>query len=160
MQELNVARKDARSAKTFSLYFTSRFSRAIKMKLFLHLEFRPWQDTGYEKPLLSFASSLSSDLIGAEIDNQSEASIVDVVIKLCSQVNKIFILIQAQPGQPIGSTLKLLNHLLRNEHLVHTIVLAGNHEQLEKLLRTLDQRFKKEEDQEKIKEWIKEFALA
>jgi len=160
MQELNVARKDARSVKTFSLYFTSRFLRAIKMKLFLHLEFRPWQDTGYEKPLLSFASSLSSDLIGAEIDNQSEASIVDTVIKLCSQVNKIFILIRAQPDQTIGSTLKLLNHLLRNEHLVHTIVLAGNHEQLEKLLRTLDQRFKKEEDQEKIKEWIKEFALA
>lgn len=130
------------------------------MKLFLHLELRPWQNSGYEKPLLSFASSLSSDVIGAEIDNQSDASIVDVVIKLCSQANQIFILIQAQPDEPIGSTLKLLNHLLRNEHQVHTIVLAGNHEHAEKLLRTLDERFKKEDDPEKVKEWIKEFALA
>lgn len=130
------------------------------MKLFLHLELRPWQNSGYEKPLLSFASSLSSDVIGAEIDNQTESSIVDVVIKLCSQMSQIFILIQAQPEESIGSTLKLLNHLLRNEQQVHTIVLAGNHEQAEKLLRTLDQRFKKEDDQEIIKEWIKEFALA
>ena len=130
------------------------------MKLFLHLELRPWQNTGYEKPLLSFASSLSSDVIGAEIDSQSESSIVDVVIKLCGQVNKIFILIQAQPDESIGSTLKLLNHLLRNEHLVHTIVLAGDHEQAEKLLRTLEKRFRKEDNQEKIKEWIKDFASA
>lgn len=130
------------------------------MKLFLHLELRPWRDSGYEKPLLSFASSLSSDVIGAEIDNQSEGSIIDVVIKLCEQVKQIFILIQAEPDESIGSTLKLLNHLLRNEKQVHTIVLTGNHEQVEKLLRTLDQRFKKEDDQEKIKEWIKDFALA
>lgn len=130
------------------------------MKLFLHLELRPWHNSGYEKPLLSFASSLSSDVIGTEIDNQSEGSIVDVVIKLCSQMSQIFILIQAQPEESIGSTLKLLNHLLRNEQQVHTIVLSGNHEQAEKLLRTLDQRFKKEDDQEKIKEWIKDFALA
>jgi metal-responsive CopG/Arc/MetJ family transcriptional regulator len=130
------------------------------MKLFLHLELRPWQNSGYEKPLLSFASSLSSDVIGTEIDNQSEGSIVDVVIKLCNQVNQIFILIQAQPEESIGSTLKLLNHLLRNEQQIHTIVLSGNHDQVEKLLQTLDQRFKKEDDQEKIKEWIKDFALA
>jgi hypothetical protein len=107
------------------------------MKLFLHLELRPWQNSGYEKPLLSFASSLSGDVIGAEIDNQSESSIVDVVIKLCSQMTQIFILIQAQPEESIGSTLKLLNHLLRNEQQVHTIVLSGNHEQAEKLLLTL-----------------------
>ena len=130
------------------------------MKLFLHLELRKWQNTGYEKPLLSFASSLSSDVIGAEIDNQSESSIVDVVIKLCNQVNKIFILIQAQPDESLGSTLKLLNHLMRNEHQVHAVVISGNHEQAEKLLGTLGQRYKKEGDQEKIRELISEFALA
>jgi hypothetical protein len=130
------------------------------MKLFLHLELRAWKDTGYEKPLLSFASSLSSDVIGAEIDNQSDGDIVEMVVKLCGQMDQIFILIQAHPDESIGSTLKLLNHLLRNAHQVHTIVLSGNHELAEKLLRTLDKRFKKEDDQEKIKELIKAFALA
>jgi hypothetical protein len=130
------------------------------MKLFLQLELRKWQESGYEKPLLSFASSLSSDVIGAEIDNQTESSIVDVVIKLCNQVNQIFVLLQAQPDESIGSALKLLNHLLRNEQQIHAIVLSGNHEQAEKLLRTLNEKFKKEDDQEKIKELIREFALA
>ncbi len=130
------------------------------MKLFLHLELRKWQDTGYEKPLLSFASSLSSDVIGAEIDNQSDSSIVDVVIKLCSQVNKIFILIQAQPDESLGSTLKLLNHLLRNEHQVHMVVLSGDHELAEKLLTPLEQRFQKEDDLTIIRDLIKDFALA
>jgi hypothetical protein len=130
------------------------------MKLFLQLELRKWQETGYEKPLLSFASSLSSDVIGAEIDNQTESSIVDVVIKLCNQVNQIFILIQAQPDESLGSTLKLLNHLLRNEQQIHSIVLSGEHEPAEKLLRTLNERFNKEGDPEKIKRLIKDFALA
>jgi hypothetical protein len=130
------------------------------MKLFLHLELRKWQESTYEKPLLSFASSLSSDVIGAEIDNQSESSIVDVVIKLCSQVNQIFILIQAQPDESLGSTLKLLNHLLRNEQQIHTIVLMGNHDKAEKLLQILNERFRKQDDLEKIKEWMKDFALA
>lgn len=130
------------------------------MKLFLHLELRKWQDTGYEKPMLSFASSLSSDVIGAEIDNQSENSIVEVVIKLCDQVDRIFILIQAQPDESIGSTLKLLNHLLRNDYLIHTVVLSGDHELAEKLLRPLEQRFKKVDEHDKIKELIKDFALA
>ncbi len=130
------------------------------MKLFLQLELCKWQESGYEKPLLSFASSLSSDMIGVEIDNQTESSIVDVVIKLCNQANQIFVLIQAQPDESIGSVLKLLNYLLRNELQIHAIVLSGNHEQAEKLLQTLNERFKKEDDQEKIKELIREFALA
>lgn len=152
----------AKSEEGNTLFFTFKLAIFVltAMKLFLHLELRPWQDTGYEKPLLSFASSLSSDVIGAEIDNQSDGSIVDVVIRLCSQVNKIFVLIQAQPNEPLGSPLKLLNHLLRNEHQIHTIVLAGNHQQAEKLLGTLELRFKKVNDEGKLKEMIKDFALA
>ncbi len=130
------------------------------MKLFLHLELRKWQESGYEKPLLTFASSLSSDLIGAEMDNQSDASIADLVIRLCDQVQSVFILIQAQPNEPLGPALKLLNHLLRSNEKIHSVILSGNHEQAEKLLRTIGQRFKKEDDQQKIKEWIKDFALA
>jgi hypothetical protein len=130
------------------------------MKLFLQLELRNWQESGYEKPLLSFASSLSSDVIGAEIDNQTENSIVDLVIKLCGQVHQIFILIQAQPDQSLGSVLKLLNHLVRNEQQIHAIVLSGNHAQTEKLLRPLNERFTTEDDPEKIKKLIREFALA
>jgi len=130
------------------------------MKLFLNLELRNWQESGYEKPLLTFASSLSSDLIGAEMDNQSDASIADLVIRLCDQVQFIFILIQAQPNEPLGSALKLLNHLLRTTQKIHSVVISGNHEPAQKLMATLGERFKKEDDPENIKTWIEEFASA
>lgn len=131
-----------------------------KLKLFLHIELRPWQQSTYEKPLLTFASSLSSNLIGTEMDNQSDSSIADLVIKLTAQTEKIFVMIRAEQQEPFGSTLKLLHYLLRNEHRIHTVVLSGNHEQSEKLLGILGNRFQKESDVERIKGKIREFALA
>lgn len=130
------------------------------MKLFLHLELRKWQEASYEKPLLTYASSISSNLIGAEMDNQSDASIAELVIRLYDQVQSVFILVQAQPNEPLGSTLKVLNHLLRTNEKIHSVVLCGSHEQMEKLMGSLRERFKNEKDQERIKIWIKEFALA
>ncbi len=128
------------------------------MKLFLQLELSKWQDSGYQKPLLAYASSLSNDLIGAEIDNQSDSSVVDIVSRLCDQVTSIFIFIQAQPTEPFGSTLKLLNNLLRTNQKIHSVILSGDHEQVEKLFKHLQSRFRKESDAEKIKILIKEFA--
>jgi hypothetical protein len=131
-----------------------------KLKLFLQLELRHWQESSYEKPLLSFASSLSSGLIGAEMDNQSESTIADLVIRLTTETDKIFVLLKADPEEPFGPTLKVLNHLLRNENQLHTVILSGNHDQTERLLQSLSDRFIKENDVEKIKEKIREFALA
>ena len=130
------------------------------MKLFLQLELRKWQDSGYQKPLLAYASSLSSDLIVAEIDNQSDSSVVDIVSRLCDQVTSIFVFIQAAPAEPFGSTLKLLNNLLRTNQKIHSVVLSGDHEQVEKLFKHLQNRFIKESEAGKIKILIKEFATS
>jgi hypothetical protein len=131
-----------------------------KLKLFLQLELCHWQASSYEKPLLSFASSLSSGLISAEMDNQSESTIADLAIRLTTQTEKIFLLLKADPEEPFGATLKVLNHLLRNDHQLHTVILSGNHDQTERLLQSLSDRFIKENDVEKIKEKIRAFALA
>lgn len=128
------------------------------MKLFLQLELMPWQKAGYEKPLVNFASSLSDDLIGAELDNQSDSTIADLVIRLCNQVESVFVLIHAQPEEPLGVTLKLIQHLLRHEEKIYQIVLAGNHVSLERLLLPLTEKFVKESDPEKIKPAIQSFA--
>jgi len=130
------------------------------MKLFLQIDLTPWQESEYKKPLLTYASSLSSDLIGAELDNQSESSIVDIILKLCHQMTSVFIFIRAKPTEQFGSALKLLNTLFRTNQKIYTVVLSGNHEQIENLLKHLNDRFKKEDDPEKIKIWIKQFALA
>lgn len=130
------------------------------MKLFLHLEIKKWQESGYDKPLVSFASSLSSNLMGAELDSQSDGAITDLVIKLCDQSALVFVFIHAVPNEPMGAALKLLNHLLRTESKIHSLVLSGDHESVEKMAKSLAPRFRKEHDAEKIKEWIGEFALA
>ncbi|MBK7651115.1 MAG: hypothetical protein IPJ20_10790 [Flammeovirgaceae bacterium] len=90
------------------------------MKLFLHIELTKWQDVGYEKPL-HLCLFLSGDLIGAEMDNQSDASIAELVIRLCDQMQSIFVFIQAQPQEPLGSYLKVLNHLLRTKNKIYAV---------------------------------------
>ncbi len=130
------------------------------LKLFLHIELTKWQDVGYEKPLLTYASSLSGDLIGAEMDNQSDASIAELVIRLCDQMQSIFVFIQAQPQEPLGATLKVLNHLLRTKNKIYAVAFTGSNEQAERLLNTLQEKFCKEDSPDKIKDQIKEFASA
>jgi hypothetical protein len=130
------------------------------MKLFLQLDLTPWQEADYQRPLLTYASSLSSDLIGAELDNQSEASISDIILRLCDQMTSIFIFIHAKPNEPFGATLKLLNTLLRTNQKIYAVVLSGNHEQAENLFKHLNDKFKKEDNPEKVKIWIEKFALA
>jgi len=130
------------------------------MKLFLQLELTAWQESEYQKPLLRYASSLSSNLIGAELDNQSEVSVVDLIVRLCDQASSIFLFICAKPTEQFGSTLKLLNTLLRTNQKIYAVVLSGNHEQTEHLFRHLNDRFKKEDKIGEIKKWIEAFALA
>lgn len=108
--------------------------------------------------MVNFASSLSDDVIGAELDNQSDGSIADLVIRLCDQMELVFVLIHAQPEEPLGVTLKLIQHLLRKEEKIYKIVLKGNHLSLERLLNSLHEKFVKENEPEKIKSAIQSFA--
>jgi hypothetical protein len=131
--------------------------REKRMKLFLQLELIPWQKAGFEKPLVNFASGLS-DLIGAELDNQSDSAIADLVIRLCDQAEAVFIFIHSQPEEPLGVTLKLIQHLLRKEEKIYKIILSGTHLSIERLLTPLHKKFVIENDQEKIKSVIQLFA--
>lgn len=128
------------------------------MKLFLQIELIPWKEAGYQKPLVTFASGLSDDVIGAELDNQSDGAIADLVIRLCDQAESVFVLIQAQPEESLGVTLKLIHHLLRKEEKIYQVILAGNHISLERLLNPLAEKFVKENETEKIKAAIRLFA--
>lgn len=128
------------------------------MKLFLQLELIPWHEAGYQKPLLNYASGLSDDVIGAELDNQSDGAIADLVIRLCDQAELVFVLIQTKPEESLGVTLKLIHHLLRKEEKIHKVILAGNHISLERLLNPLAEKFVKENETEKIKADIRLFA--
>lgn len=130
------------------------------VKLFLQIELGDWRDSTFEKPLLMYASSLSSDLIGAELDNQSETVVADLVIRLTDQVQSLFVFVQAKADQPLGSTLRLFHHLIKNEKKLNRVILSGSHDLVTKMLTPLGDRFSNDSDQEIIRSEIKRFALA
>lgn len=130
------------------------------MRLFLQIDISNWQQRGYDKPFSRYAPSLASDLMAADVDNESEVTVVDLVIRLVDQAEKIFVLIYAQPEVALGSSSKLLNHFFKTENKIHLIVLSGKNEMTEKMVTPFVEKFKREEDAEKIKKLIEGFALA
>lgn len=94
------------------------------------------------------------------MDNQSDAAIADLVIRLCDQMQSIFVFIQAQPEEPLGATLKVLNHLLRSKNKIYSVAVMGSNLPAERLMNTLLEKYGREDSTDKIKTRIREFALA
>ena len=131
----------------------------MTVRLFLQINIGDWKEKGYVKPMLSFASSLADDVIGTDVDNQSEQHVVDLVKRLVKQSQQIFLLAySSDSGQPLNSILSLVNELFSNKDKIHLAVLSGEHNTLEKLLGTMDEKFIKNDEDELIKKMIKQFA--
>ncbi|HLT72804.1 MAG TPA: hypothetical protein VKZ75_09140 [Cyclobacteriaceae bacterium] len=129
------------------------------MRLFLQINIGDWQDQEYLSPMLSFASSLADDVIGTDVDNTSEAHVVELVKQLVSQSQQTFLLVCAEGrDQPLNHVLSLFNHLFDYQERIHLAVFAGEHTAAEKLLRTLDERFVKNNEDELIRKMVKQFA--
>jgi hypothetical protein len=124
------------------------------LKLFIHAEIGNWQNRGYDKGWLHFASSLSDDVLGTDLDNQSETMIADLVAKLIDQSEKVFLLVEIhEPGQSLGGIARLLDHL--KGHPKAGVVVCGNPDEVQKI--GFDGQIF-EADPERIKEQIKKFA--
>ena len=129
------------------------------MRLFLQINIGHWKDEDYLKPMLSFASSLADDLVGTDVDSESEQEVIDLVKKLIGQAQQIFLLAYvSDPGQPLKGVLSLVNDLFSNKEKIHLAVLSGEHVTLEKLLRVLDEKFVKNNEDALIRKMIKQFA--
>jgi hypothetical protein len=129
------------------------------VKLFIQVEIGHWQESGYDKPWLHFASSLSSDVMGTDLDNQSEAMVADLVLNLIDRSDLVFLLIQAhQPNLPLGAASKVFHYSLQHQERIGRVVLSGEHEEAEQIAGRFAAKFIKENNEEKIKGLIKEFA--
>ena len=128
------------------------------MRLFLQLNILDWKEQTYEKPLLGYASSLADDLIGTDIDSQSDAHIAELVIKLSAQAESIFLLVIASADCPLGTALPIFNSLLKTRQKVDRAVLWGTHEMAAKMLSPFSKKFSREDNEEKIKLMIRDFA--
>ena len=72
---------------------------------------------------------------------------VDLVKKLVTQSQHTFLLVYARkPDQPLNHVLSLLSHIFECQEKIHLAVFAGEHATAEKLLRTLDEKFVKNDE--------------
>jgi len=130
------------------------------MRLFLQINITTdWKEAAYSKPFLSFASSLADDIIGSDLDSQSDVYVAELVSRLINEADKIFVLVLSNdPLVPLGSSLTVLNHLLKAKDKVHLALLAGENVMAEKVLNAFRDNFKKQEDEDLIRKLIKQFA--
>jgi hypothetical protein len=129
------------------------------VRLFLQINIVDWKEAGYSKPLLSFASSLADDIVGTDLDCQSEPYIAELVIKLIHEAEQIFVLVVAEnPVLPLGASLSVLNQLIKSKEKVHMAVIAGEHAIAQKMLTPFQENFKKQNDEALIRKLIKQFA--
>lgn len=129
------------------------------MRLFLQINIGEWEDRSYDNPWLSLASSLADDVIGTDVDNQSEMHVVELVKKLMAESEAIFLMVNSTASnQPLNHILTLINQLFDCQEKLHLAVLCGEHAAAEKLLRTLEERFVKNNEDDLIRKMIKQFA--
>ena len=130
------------------------------LKLFLQINITDWKEANYAKPLLSFASSLADDIVGTDLDSQSDSYVGDLVAKLIRQADRIFVVVIADnTSLPLGGSLSVLNTLIQAKDKVHLAILSGEHALAEKMLKPFQENFKKQKDNEVIRKLIKHFAI-
>ena len=129
------------------------------MKLFIQLQVGDWKKSNYETPWLHFACSLSNDIMGTELDNQSVGQVADLVLKLIDQSDSVFLLILANsPDEPLGAGMNLIHYCLRAIDRVERVVLFGDHSLTEDSTMEFEEKFVKVGSEEEIKTQIREFA--
>jgi len=130
------------------------------MRLFLQINICDWKDLSYQAPLTGYASSLSDDIIGTDLDYQSEPYVADLVLKLATQAEVIFLYVVAIDNTlPLGTSLTVFNQLLRSKEKIQKAILFGEHSIVDKMLRPLQDKFSNYSDEETIKTIIRQFAL-
>lgn len=129
------------------------------MRLFLQINIGQWQQESYEKPLLSYASSLADDILGTDLDNQSDPYVVSLVRQLIEQASSTFVVFRiANENSPLDGLLGIINQLFVNESGVRHVVLYGSHEALLRMLLPIGERLRVLSNEEDIRKEIAAFA--
>ncbi len=127
------------------------------MKLFIHIAVGHWQEDHYDNPWLHFASSLSSDIMGTDLDNESEAFVAELVVRLLEQSDRVCVLIQSRdPKQTLGPSAAILLACSKHQDKVHRIILQGSNADV--VARATQLKFTEVVTDDEIKDIIRGFA--
>ena len=128
------------------------------MKLFLQIDIGFTQNKDDEEPWVRYASSLADDIIGTEIESESDPRIADTVIKLAHQVKRILFLVMIHdPLAPTGNMIQVFSRLLETGAPV-SVVLAGSHPVAEKQFDQLEKKLTRVNKLDEVRTLIREFA--
>jgi hypothetical protein len=128
------------------------------MKLFLQIDIGDWKQRHYNSGLVSYASSLAADVIGTDIDNESESQVIDIVLKLVDQAESILVFISAMPDTSLGGAGKMIQSLHIHQNKIWQLVMLGKHSGAEELMQVFDKKFMIAADEGDVKKQIHNFA--
>ena len=128
------------------------------MRLFLQIDIGDWKQRAYNNLLISYASSLTDDLIGTDIDSESESAVIDLVITLADQAEAIFVFISVMADSNVGNAAKMMRYLHQHQHKINQFVMLGEHPEVENSGEYFDDRFLKAKDDEQVKALLHNFA--
>jgi|GEM_PF-833789 len=128
------------------------------MRLFLQIDAGDWKRRGYDNILVPYASSLADDLMGTDIDNESESTVIDLVIRLIEQAESTFVFISVMSEAGLGSADKVMRFLFQNKSKTNYIIILGEHEIIEKSILNFGGQFLQAKNHEEVKNLIHNFA--
>jgi len=107
-----------------------------EMNLLIHIEINEVNKLHFQKDILKETVAAIPGLNAIDFDNHSEAFMVDLILKLSKEAEKIAIIIDvesAEAGQ--GGVVRFLNTLLRLKKEYVMIIFNGEQEMLFKMIR-------------------------
>jgi hypothetical protein len=129
------------------------------MKLFLQIEIGNRQPNHDGIQWLHFASSLSSDLIGTEIGTGSDPDVIETVLQLIMQTEKVFLLVNINDSlASAGSLSEIINQLVNDQERSVTAIIRGGRHSIEEMLSGHGEKVTRVNSDHPIQDLIKKFA--
>ncbi len=117
-------------------------------KLFLHIQLaEELNEIAFHKPILNKVQSSLKNIQTFDIDNFSDASLVQSTLSLLERYNHVIILIEAKPQAKLNYLRAFFTNFIENPRKLK-ILLSGNNEGLEKILSILNYQRIQENTQE------------
>lgn len=129
------------------------------MQALIHIKVENEPTGYYSHPVIQWAKEEFADLVTYDFDNFSEPSIINYGIDLIKQVDKAFIIINANAEGNAGPLIKFMESLLRAKKPL-IVVLNGENQMLKKMAQALgDAHFLLDKSLEEQKTMIKNYFI-
>jgi hypothetical protein len=126
------------------------------MNVFLNIEIVENVNFDYEKPWLSWAKNSISNIVTFDIDNHSDATLLNYAAGLIEKEEKIIIYIDVKGEAGSGKFLGLAETIIKQKEKC-LVIMKGESKILQKMFSLLKENFRQNLSEEKMKRVIQGF---